>query len=512
MEGAKYFYIALDRDFALDSDDSELTAWNKYEESISGDLNKVLDIDDCGGMATLSIDQDGLNDIIGFRIYAINADGSYVDPDGKAFYVEVGQAGTTVDAVASIVTVNPYDRVEGMYSDYVPAPAWPTVLTDAKSTTASIDSKMLEHIYSVNDNTLITGEVFKVHFYDAGKKEITGKLTNGDAWKDVKFIRTEFVPGATSLVDDHTYTGKVTVKDNEGRILATMEVSATKKLPTDAPADFKAKENQIVAGIHTSYLEPAVNGQNGTVDMHGVFNALDDSNYIFTFEDAVKDGREYKDLVVKDEWGNPAAAYVVTVAREFIDNTTEHATKVEYNWGDISFKYNEVADKCEVYNHTVVAEEYKTVFSCIYDAKVMTFAWPKGFTKNSIIYDTEYVSTPSGMTTKDIKGTNNFNGTAFSKTLAEFLSAANKQLGSAVDRMDGNYKSIALYSDINNEATKNEYFAPNIDAQGNLTFTPTKHGEYNNPTEDVNSTLRIVYVDIFGHDVVIELPVVVKKR
>lgn len=515
MAGVKYFYISLDRDFAIESDDSELTAWNTYQSNITGDIDKVLDVDACGGKATLNINIPKLNDVIGFRIFAINSDGSYVDPDGKAFYVEVGNAATSIDAVASTVTINPYDRAEGMFSDYVPVTwEWPATLTDAEGAVAwALNSEMTEHIYSVNDNTLIQNmNIFGVHFYDANKREIT-RFSNGDAWNDVKFIRTEFAVGAGRLVDDHTYTGTVTMKDSEGRILATMPVSATKKLPTDAPEEFSAKANQIVAGVHKSYLEPINNGEDGSVNMNRVFNALEgDSHYIFTFEDALTDGRDTKDLVVKDEYGTGGInAYVVEVEREFIDNTTPHATKVEYDWGDISFKYNEVIDACEVRNHTVVAEEFETIFSCIYNPAIMKWSWQTN-TNTNLVYETEYTATNTKMKRANINGKNSFNNTDFSKTLQEIVTEANPEFGSAIDRMDGNYKSIALYTDVNNESTKNEYFEPSIDAQGNILFKVTKHGDYNNPTADVKSTLRIVYVDIFGHDVTIDLDVTVKKR
>ena len=515
MAGVKYFYISLDRDFAIESDDSELTAWNTYQSNITGDIDKVLDVDACGGKATLNINIPKLNDVIGFRIFAINSDGSYVDPDGKAFYVEVGNAATSIDAVASTVTINPYDRAEGMFSDYVPVTwEWPATLTDAEGAVAwALNSEMTEHIYSVNDNTLIQNmNIFGVHFYDANKREIT-RFSNGDAWNDVKFIRTEFAVGAGRLVDDHTYTGTVTMKDSEGRILATMPVSATKKLPTDAPEEFSAKANQIVAGVHKSYLEPINNGEDGSVNMNRVFNALEgDSHYIFTFEDALTDGRDTKDLVVKDEYGTGGInAYVVEVEREFIDNTTPHATKVEYDWGDISFKYNEVIDACEVRNHTVVAEEFETIFSCIYNPAIMKWSWQTN-TNTNLVYETEYTASNTKMKRANINGKNSFNNTDFSKTLQEIVTEANPEFGSAIDRMDGNYKSIALYTDVNNESTKNEYFEPSIDAQGNILFKVTKHGDYNNPTADVKSTLRIVYVDIFGHDVTIDLDVTVKKR
>lgn len=33
-----------------------------------------------------------IDDIIGFRVYAVNYDGTLVDPDGKAFYVKLGKS------------------------------------------------------------------------------------------------------------------------------------------------------------------------------------------------------------------------------------------------------------------------------------------------------------------------------------------------------------------------------------------------------------------------------------
>ena len=81
----------------------------------------------------------------------------------------------------------------------------------------------------------------------------------------------------------------------------------------------------------------------------------------------------------------------------------------------------------------------------------------------------------------DITGTNKFNATDFTKTLKAIVTATDKHFGSDVDRMDGKYKSIALYTDVDNEATKNEYFEPAFDADGNITFTPTKHDSFDNP-------------------------------
>ena len=37
-------------------------------------------------------------DYVGFRVYAVNYDGTLVDPDGRAFYVYVGGATTSANA------------------------------------------------------------------------------------------------------------------------------------------------------------------------------------------------------------------------------------------------------------------------------------------------------------------------------------------------------------------------------------------------------------------------------
>ena len=118
-KNAKYFYISLDRAFAGESDASELKSWNNY--IYSGDIDKVLDIDECNGKATLSINLGGseyTDDVIGFRIYAVNADGTYVDPDGRAFYVEIGKAAVSLPAVKTEIVVNPYDN-QADCSDFI---------------------------------------------------------------------------------------------------------------------------------------------------------------------------------------------------------------------------------------------------------------------------------------------------------------------------------------------------------------------------------------------------------
>lgn len=82
-----------------------MNAWNSY--TYSG-LNTVVE----GTSTEITINSTtAINDVIGFRVYAVNFDGTLVDPDGKAFYVQLGNAATDWNATATTVTaLNPTDK------------------------------------------------------------------------------------------------------------------------------------------------------------------------------------------------------------------------------------------------------------------------------------------------------------------------------------------------------------------------------------------------------------------
>ena len=69
-------YVVLDKQNAVESAPSELNAWNSY--TYTG-LNTVVE----GTSTEITIDsKSAINDIIGFRVFAVNYDGTLVDPDG----------------------------------------------------------------------------------------------------------------------------------------------------------------------------------------------------------------------------------------------------------------------------------------------------------------------------------------------------------------------------------------------------------------------------------------------
>ena len=82
---AAYYYVVLDKDYAIGSAPSEWVAWNKYAQTMKG-LNVVKKADE--SLDIVISDEEAKGDIVGFRVFAVNCDGTLLDPDGK----EIGRA------------------------------------------------------------------------------------------------------------------------------------------------------------------------------------------------------------------------------------------------------------------------------------------------------------------------------------------------------------------------------------------------------------------------------------
>ena len=87
----KAYYVVLDEPRAIESEPSEINAWRSYE--IDG-LNTITDATEPLEITIKSASANG--DIIGFRVFAVNYDGTLADPDGRAFYVQVGDPANTL--------------------------------------------------------------------------------------------------------------------------------------------------------------------------------------------------------------------------------------------------------------------------------------------------------------------------------------------------------------------------------------------------------------------------------
>ena len=501
-------YVVLDKDYAYESSPSELNAWESY--TYTG-LNTVVE----GSSLQITINSDkAINDIIGFRVFAVNYDGTLVDPDGKAFYVKVGDQATDWNAANTVITPDAKDT---------------TTPKDEKSAEQTITLSKLTGAVTLDWSTDKIGEnaqVFDAYFVDAQGNEIfnTAKPTSVSGKDLSKVAKIYTVPALTDwkqYEDDKTYNGELSIKNSDGFVLATLDVTMTKKLPTALPDGFSIKTAQVQDGIYKCYMIPMLNGtetwtadkaNQGSMKMTEVFNFGEgvESQYKISFATSKKDNN-------KDVTNTVTGDGYLVVDKAYINNETQHATTVVYNYGKISSKKNA---KGEYDDWTVKAADFNTIYNCIYN-DTYTWTWAnnaqlggqfaqkdnKGNYVNStpsttLIYGMDYTMTyPDGSTLLNVDAA--IYGT--SAWDSEYNAMLSKSYNGSLK-----ITSATLTSNANGEE---EYFDVQLDNNGHITgFKAILLSSTTNPTADVPSTLTIKAKDMYGHDVVIKLPMTVKKR
>ena len=237
----KGFYVTLDKDFAIESAPSELNAWAKYSYENVGVTNSKGTITKAAhmfygneGYITINSleDTEVKGDIIGFRVYAVNFDGTLVDPDGRAFYVKVGDAKdqqTVAEANATITATasgSQYFKRNGNESNF-----FANITTDAFNVGATeITDWTVDYTNNPGDlgndpiKNLSYGDDFNVKYYNKKGQEVS--ITSGEvASAKVFLLRPQ------RFVDGGTYTIKATLSDNVHE-LRDVTLKFTKVMPT----------------------------------------------------------------------------------------------------------------------------------------------------------------------------------------------------------------------------------------------------------------------------------------
>ena len=511
MKTATHFYVVVDRGFLDGSDNqSEELAWDAIEPNIVG-INKMYDVAETSGKVEITINKN-VNDIIGFRVYAVNSNGTLVDPDGRSFYVQIGKATSSLSWETSI-------EANKVQSEMLSS-EWPGNLEAFKAIAENIDNTTssweagFDGVYLFNDvYGELRGDAFKLNFYD-DKGNLLDPENNAADWKKVATMKAQFTQDAKDLIDNYTYEGVYTFRDAEKNVLYTMTVKVTKTLPTAMPEAFKPKTAQpFEGGLYTCYLD--WNGEAGDVkgdkDLASVFYGLKDEKsgqfdeaYTFTFADSqagAKEG-EYEDVEVVY---NAAEGYNLSVGADFISDGKEHALTVGYNYGEISYRLSDdgrsyVTDEVEVEN-----TDYAFQYVCVYD--VQTWAWKKGIKKNTLTY-----RQAGSVTSDDIIGTS---------PVDKLYNVSLTEIRKTFEALPADGAEVVLYGTVGNdgktidESVVNEYFIPEITHNNYVATINFKVNDaaQSDPGEGktVNCIMRLTYKDKFGHDVVIELPVTIKS-
>lgn len=507
-ENIRAMYVTLDYEAnAVESAPSEWNAWNSYKYE---GLNTVVE----GTKTTIKIDSDkAINDFIGFRVYAVNHDGTLVDPDGKAFYVKVGDVAVDWNAVNTIITPDADKDTDPSAEQSAEEAVTLTKLTGATKATWTTDK--------IGDNAQVFNAVFaKADGTTFSTASMSTLPTDFD--KYVKVYTVPTIDDWTKYVDNKTYNGTLTISNADGFVLATIKVSMTKQLPT-APEGFSVKTNQLdEKGVYNCYLVPndwtAPNAVNGTMDMDHVFNwgtGLP-AQYVISFAEAAMDNNK----VVANNVNGDAD---LEVAKNFIDNTKQHATTVSYNFGKISSEAKDAQG--QIIEYLVEVETFPTVFNCIYNT---TYSWHWGTIEEiAKAYGNEWAEKNAdgsykykAPSTDLVYGTNRTFETPKSNTpfsFNEVILGVSSRDGLYSAWLSEPYKQSLKFKEAHviskGNGVVDEYFKV-IPADGNgvLSFEATQTSVETNPTANVPSTLKMVYTDMYGHDVVIELDMTVIPR
>lgn len=466
---ADYYYVVLDKDNAIESGVSELNAWKNYEID---NLNKVVPASE---NLTLTIQTEAANhDIIGFRVYAVNKDGKLLDPDGKAFYVVVGENYTSgivgnLDAVNKITEKKDFSPVDGV--SYGP---WELVVDN-------------------NACPLSEKPVFAAVYYDKDGNETTNM-------SEVTKIAFK-VNNPALIADGATVSLKSTLRkytDNNFYEVGTVTATYIKVLPKAFPADITfrpAQETGKGTGYFIAYMTPE-NGYTvtnksvyGSVDLNNVFYNLDD-NVSFEIADAAKDANDKLTSVRADKANNFVAK---VAAKDFINSTTKHAVTAKYNYGEISLVKNNKTGQWEKKPCSVdYGKSLSVTFACWHSAS--SYSW-----KEQPALQWKATANVIKTDIKNIAVKNTYNNDFFGGTFAQLLT--NKYL-----------EVKAGSAHLTYEGQVDPYFTVEVDAtNGQFIFTQTGIQAENAPTVDHTENLEFVVVDAYGHEVPQSFKVTIKR-
>lgn len=411
-----------------------------------------------------------------------------VDPDGKAFYVNLGDKSADWNAVDTKITALSPDAVTTTKSEEITVSLTKlTAPTTAEWTTDEISN--------------IT-PVFNAYFVDKEGNIIYNTTRDKlNTFSDVDFSKVTKVYTMPALnnwkvyEDNKAYNGTLTIKNESGHVLATMNLSMTKVLPTGIPEGFSIKTAQVAEGIYNCYMIPntwaANQATEGTMKMSEIFNfgKGTPAQYNISFATSTVDDNNKPAAITVNGDGK------LVVNKDYINNNDKHVTTVVYNYGKISSVQND-----EGYVDVIrTAAEFQTIYNCIYNN---TYSWhwatAEELGKKELPYSTELTY---GTDTDLEADTYIYGVSTWDGRYSAFL---NDTYESSLVIEDA-----TLTSDANGEE---EYFDVEI-ADGHIVkFNAVEESSTTNPTAPVQSTLTITAKDMYGHDVVIKLPMTVNKR
>ena len=506
----KGFYVTLDKDFAIESAPSELNAWAKYSYENVGVTNSKGTITKAAhmfygneGYITINSleDTEVKGDIIGFRVFAVNFDGTLVDPDGRAFYVKVGDAKdqqTVAEANATITATasgSQYFKRNGNESNF-----FANITTDAFNVGATqTPDWTVDYTNNPGDlgndpiKNLSYGDDFNVKYYNKKGQEVS--ITSGEvASAKVFLLRPQ------RFVDGGTYTIKATLSDNVHE-LRDVTLKFTKVMPKakDIKAltyvDEKLVANNLFSNVDWTSSNIYKFSQNPANDgsiyekvvsreMTDYVSGLVDSHYTLWFES------------LNVEQSKIAFDYSYSVDRKNIDGK-EHAIKYAYDFGPISLTHSYVTGEWLTPSEYVINAEsdLKMLFNTWLN-KEETWAWKKDYTP-TLTWNAGVPVRNQKVSAANIIGENSLLGRFNDKSLDALFAAGYTQIA------EKNGKPYVSFSNPAFDVTVDIEHSTSLGSAGNITFVFNQTTKTTVP--DTSGTLTVGVEDCFGQVKVITL-------
>lgn len=350
-KNVKGFYVTLDEKFAQESAPSELNAWNSYTYENVGYKGKPAKLF-TGNKGTIKIQDMGnvKGDVIGFRVYAVNYDGTLTDPDGRAFYVAVGDVKTDVTIPTTNLSYNLQNR------KFMSEPV------DVENIISGLDFDAKDYAWTVAekdaDNKKPTGVDA---IYVLADVSTTSELSN--EVKKVIFILSN--PG--QFIDGETYKVQATLTKQISSATATVSTvtaSFKKVMPTEAPKfayrdgfGKDAKGNDINKYIVPNDGDYKINGiKNGYYDLRNIL-VINNNKSTWNGQDLFDTNNdwlgEFKFYVADGTWKNSTQLeeaeavrsgyhlYVRNYGGNLVDNETVRTITGKFSYWGISKHLNQ---------------------------------------------------------------------------------------------------------------------------------------------------------------------------
>ncbi len=468
----QYFYVVRD-DSHVDSESgtSAINAWNSYKYTGLGQVVKA----DEGGVLTVDINKGQVGDEIGFRIFAVNYNGTLVPTNGDSFVVYVGEQQNQASVAGSINVTTVSNNATG----------WLPITGTLK------DGVRL----TPNLTAIVNGQPIDFTVQYAANNKGAAPVKDGVYHNSlIKYVKFTCTSDMSTWKDDAKAVFTISQKDaNDKMVENEINVTLTKVLPTVESTKklmgYTWKDEQLVGDTYTAYVYP-VNGwttagsAKGYKDLDQAITGLR-SNFVVNIANLQKDDKNQY-TVSQDFTASP---WRVTVDNGLIDGTTKHATNISYNYGMISSeKKNEAG---AIVDYVVSVETVQTIFACPLKKGVQTYSWGK-------------LGVPDGETTKyvDVNYLTYGNENAVVSNLFDFIIGHNDfdntVFGGKLSALAKNKYVDVTAKLISNGSKQQDYFIAHANpTTGTITFE--KKSGTTNPVKDVASTLIITVKDAFGH-------------